>query len=225
MKNKNLNASQSAASENTVPLIVLADANVFFGPRLRDILMYLHEQEIIYLFWTTAIENEWVRNVIQKQGADTEKIAVCTAGMRNAIPGWEVKNYKKHEVRFSAVDGKDRHVAAAAFRLSLNFGPRQRVALITNNFTHFPQSAFVGTNVTCYPVDQYLTRLQMAAPPKVMNVLEFSRAKLLSPKLSQTQYVAVLVKNRCQGLAEAAAAAWDVPCPVLTEGSTVTYIR
>nr|WP_314631068.1 hypothetical protein [uncultured Noviherbaspirillum sp.] len=225
MKKGNLNAPRSAASANKVPLFVLADANVLFGPRLRDILMYLHEQEIIYLFWTTSIEKEWVRNVIQKQGADIAKIAACTAGMRNAVPGWEVKNFKKHEARFAAVDDKDRHVAAAAFRLSLNLGTRQRVALITNNITHFPQSAFVGTNVTCYSADHYLTRLQMAAPQQVLDVLEFSRAKLLSPKLSRTQYIAVLVKNRCQGLAEVTAAAWDVPCPVLTEDNAVTYIR
>lgn len=223
MKNRNLSVPQSAASENTVPLLVLADANVFFGPRMRDILMYLHEQEVIYLFWTTAIENEWVRNVTEKQRVDIEKIAACVAGMRKAIAGWEVTDYQKYEEQFAAVDAKDRHVAAAAYRLSLACGPKQ-VALVTNNITHFPESAFVGTKVICYSADQYLTQLQVAAPDKVLNVLESSRTKLLSPKLSQTQYVAVLVKNRCQGLAEAVAAAWGVPCPVLTNDNKIVYI-
>jgi len=38
--------------------------------------------------------------------------------------------------------------------------------------------------------------------------------KLKAPKLSRPEYVAVLVKNGCVGLAAELARLWRVPCPV-----------
>jgi hypothetical protein len=69
-------------------------------------------------------------------------------GMRDAVEGWEVTGYGKHMALFEAVDKKDRHVAAAADKLSLGDWPGQKVALITKNVKDFPQRAFKGTDVT-----------------------------------------------------------------------------
>lgn len=108
-------------NEATVlPRIVLVDANVFFAPRMRDLFMHLHEAEVLSVHWTREIEGEWTRNVIAKQGAAPEAIQLCLAGMRDAAEGWEVRGYSKHIDRFEAVDPKDRHVAAAAYKLSLD---------------------------------------------------------------------------------------------------------
>ena len=48
-----------------LPRVVLVDADVFFAPRLRDIFMYLHMQEVIRVHWTKEIEEEWARNVVK----------------------------------------------------------------------------------------------------------------------------------------------------------------
>ena len=131
-----------------MPRIVLVDANVFFAPRMRDLFMLLHEAEVLYVHWTKEIESEWTRNVIAKQGAERSGIMACLKGMRDAAEGWEVAGYSKFENMFELVDAKDRHVAAAAHKLTQDDWPGQPVALITKNVKDFPQAAFKNTQVT-----------------------------------------------------------------------------
>ena len=141
-------AGKSKASEAAeLPRIVLVDANVFFSPRLRDLVMFLHAAEAINVHWTKEIEAEWSRNVVAKQDAKAEGIQACLQGMRGAVDGWEVNGYAKHAAKFEAVDAKDRHVAAAAYKLSLDDWPGQKVALLTKNVKDFPSHAFAGTQV------------------------------------------------------------------------------
>jgi len=116
---------------------------------MRDLVMQLRELEIIQIHWTQEIEAEWTRNVIEKQDADPKSIEDCLAGMREATDGdWEIAGYDKYQENFDAVDGKDRHVAAAAYKLSLDNWPGQPVALVTRNVKDFPQKS-----VRCHASD------------------------------------------------------------------------
>jgi hypothetical protein len=207
----------------TLPRIVLVDANVFFAPRMRDLFMHLHEAEILNIHWTKEIEGEWTRNVIAKQNADPKGIKDCLKGMRDAAEGWEVVGYSKHSDKFEPVDAKDRHVAAAAYKLSLEDWPGQPVALITNNVKDFPQTAFEGTLVTRYSMAGYLDALYAEEPEVVASVTEGCKKKLKTPKLTREEYVAVLIKNGCLGLAQAMSVRWAVECPVITKEGTLYY--
>ena len=206
-----------------LPRIVLADANVFFAPRMRDVFMHLRERGLIHLHWTTVIEAEWTRNVVAKQGADPRDIAQCLHGMRDAAPDWEVRGYTKHAARFEAVDAKDRHVAAAAYKLSLDDWPGQPVGLVTNNLTDFPQDAFAGTQVATYSPAVYLEGLHREEATAVAAILERCRAKLKAPPLTRAEYVAVLVKHGCSGIATAMARKWRVECPVVDRHGALRY--
>ena len=64
-----------AAKHEATPLprVVLVDANIFFAPRMRDLLMHLHEADAISVHWTKEIEKEWTRNVVGKQDADLNR--------------------------------------------------------------------------------------------------------------------------------------------------------
>ena len=104
---------------------------------MRDLFMHLHEAEVLNVHWTREIEAEWTRNVFAKQTADPQAIQDCLEGMRAAAEGWEVAGYAKHTGRFEFVDAKDRHVAAAAYKLSLDDWPGQRVALVTQSIKDF----------------------------------------------------------------------------------------
>lgn len=116
-----------------LPRVVLVDANIFFAPRMRDLFMHLHEAQAISVHWTKEIEKEWTRSVVGKQDADAHAIQACLHGMREAAQDWEVTGYKKYVEQFEPVDQKDRHVAAAAYKLSLDDWPGQPVALVTKN--------------------------------------------------------------------------------------------
>jgi hypothetical protein len=207
-----------------VPRVALIDANVFFSPRMRDLVMQLRELEIIQIHWTKTIEDEWTRNVVEKQGADPEGIQACLAGMRDATDGdWEVQGYERYEDQFEAVDSKDRHVAAAAHKLSLDNWPGQPVALVTRNIRDFPQAAFDTTEVKRYSMAQYLESLCAEEPELVIEAIELCRTKLREPPFSKAEYVTLLVRNGCQSLAETMAALWRVDCPSLEKDGTLKH--
>ena len=195
---KKVNASEAA----TLPRIVLVDANVFFSPRMRDLVMHLHAEELINVHWTKEIEAEWTRNVVAKQGADAEDIQACLRGMRDAVDGWEVTGYNKHKAKFEPVDPKDHHVAAAAYKLSLDDGPGQDLALVTKNVKDFPQRVFEGTHVTLYSLSGYIDALYAAESDRVANVTEGCRSTGLARGLSEL---------------------WSVECPKVAKDGTLFY--
>ena len=206
-----------------MPRIVLVDANIFFAPRMRDLFMHLHEAGVLNVHWTKEIEAEWTRNVVAKQGAEPETIQDCLRGMRDAAEGWEVAGYAKHIGRFEKVDAKDRHVAAAAYKLSLDDWPGQQVALVTQNVDDFPQEAFKSTAVTRYSMSGYLEALHLEDPAPVVSVVEGCRKKLKAPKLTREEYVGVLMKNGCHAIAQAMATRWNVECPAVAKDGTLYY--
>lgn len=215
--------SGNKARADHVPRIVLLDANVFFGPRLRDLFMHLHEAEVLNVHWTKEIEAEWTRNVVAKQDADEASIRQCLKGMREAAEGWEVQGYAKYAELFSAVQEKDRHVAAAAYKLSQEEWPGNPVALVTNNLKDFPIRAFEGTRIVRFSSGEYFDALYSEAPQRVLSVVEECRKKLKTPKTTREQYVAILFKNGCRTLAAEIAAKWSVECPLIDKAGNLYY--
>lgn len=208
---------------NKVPRVVLLDANVFFGPRLRDVFMHLHEAGVLNVHWTREIESEWTRNVVAKQNANEVSIQQCLKGMRQAAEGWEVQGYSKYAAKFPAVHEKDRHVAAAAYKLSRDEWPGKQVALVTNNLKDFPLEAFQETLITRFSPAEYLDALYSEEPRLVFSVIEGCRKKLKAPKTTREQYVAILFKNGCRTLAAQIAAKWSVECPVADKAGNLYY--
>lgn len=193
-----------------LPRVVLVDANVFFAPRMRDLFMYLHEAEILSVHWTPEIETEWTRNVVARHGADPEAIQRCLRGMREAAEDWQVSGYQKFIERFEDVDAKDRHVAAAAYKLSIDDWPGQPVALVTKNVIDFPQRAFAGTRVKRYGMSTYVDALYAEIPEQITRVAEGCRRKLQQPRLSKEDYIRTLLTHDARELACAMARKWRV---------------
>jgi hypothetical protein len=190
---------------------------------MRDLFMHLHEVEVITIRWSKEIEAEWTRNVVAKQDANPQAIQNCLIGMRSAIEDWEVSGYEKHIEKFEAVDEKDRHVAAAAYKLSLSDWPGQPVALVTKNVADFPQHAFGETLVTRFSMATYIDALYAAKPDEVIAVAEGCRKKLKTPVLTREFYVGVLMKHGCSALAEGLASKWKVECPAVAKDGTLYY--
>ena len=192
-----------------LPRIVLVDADVFFGARLRDIFIHMHEEDVLRVRWTAEIEDEWTRNVLKHPGVDQRGIRACVEGMRSAVPGWEVVDYKQYKAKFSAVRAKDQHVAAASYKLARD-EDEAAVALVTKNVDDFPPRAFRGTGVTRFSAAEYLTKLYHESPHEVLRVFEICRAKLKKPELDKLGYIEVLRSHGCEVLATAVETQWQV---------------
>lgn len=192
------------------PPVVLVDANVLFSPRLRDLFMHLHAAEALLLHWTKEIEAEWSRNVMAKLAANPRAIQDCLQGMRAAVPGWEVAGYRKHIARFDLVDPKDSHVAAAAFKLSVDAWPSQDVTLVTSNLKDFPSQAFDQSQVACMDPDEFRMKVFQASPKLFVKTAEECRKKLKAPPLTRREYVGVIGRNGCPTIAAALTDRWKL---------------
>lgn len=193
---------------SALPRRALVDANIFFAPRMRDLFMYLYEQGLIEIHWTTQIEDEWTRNVIVKHGARPASIERCKQGMRDAVPGWEVADYGRYEADYPSVDAKDRHVAAAARKLAEDY--EEPVLLVTRNLRDFPAGAFDGKRVARMAMGQFLAQVHSAAPGPFGKVIEICRTKLRVPPCSRAEYINLLIQNDCKTLAKRMALVWNV---------------
>ena len=193
--------------------LVLIDANALFAPRLRDLLIHLHVAGVVLAHWTVEIEREWTKAAIRKSDVDAKSLQACQAGMQQAVPSWEISGHEVHVDRFPAVEGKDRHVAAAAYKLSLDEGPQAPVVILTNNIKDFPTEAFLGTPITVCRPGEYIDYLFSLYPTTVMDVAVRCHHKLIKPPYEPVRYLGVLVAQGCSNLAAALSKLWGCPCP------------
>ncbi len=93
---------------------VFIDANVFYGARLRSLILYLAQTKLFRARWSARIHDEWTSNVAAKRGIDIAKLNRTRALMDRAVPDCLVTGYEKFEGAIDLPDRDDRHVVAAA---------------------------------------------------------------------------------------------------------------
>lgn len=192
-----------SASRTRVARVVLADANVLYGSTLRDILMQFHADELIHVHWTRKIDDEWIRNLAADRACERNAIEYGVARlMKQNVENWEVDGYEKFEGRFPKVDLKDRHVAAAAYKLSLEEYPDQAVALVTNNLKDLPRSAFIGTAVTPQTFAAYINALMIEEPEQVARSCDRILARRKKPPKTRSDFLSDLrTRQGCRSFA------------------------
>ncbi len=202
-----------AGASRPVPRVVVVDANVLYSAGLRNLVMWLRVKEIIHLHWTREIDDEWIRNLARNRGVAPNKFLHRVAAlMKDAVPDWEIDGFESHIGRFKGVDEKDQHVAAAAYKLSLEVWPGQPVALVTQNVSDFQQSAFAGSAVRRYSLAEFLSQLMRESPAKVADACEAARLAFTKPKESQANFVKRLREmHGCGELADQLTQYWQLP--------------
>jgi len=98
-------------------ITALLDANVLYPAPLRDYLLHLASLGVYEPVWTTAIQDEWIRNLI-KARPDISRVALeaTRRAMDRAFPGSNVTNYDLLIEGLPLPDPNDRHVLAAAIK-------------------------------------------------------------------------------------------------------------
>jgi predicted nucleic acid-binding protein len=110
------------------PIITaLLDANVLYPAPLRDYLLHLASLGVFEPMWTAAIQDEWIRNLLDAR-PDINRVALeaTQRAMDIAFPGSNISGYESLINSLSLPDPDDRHVLAAAIK-----GKAQ--IIVTNN--------------------------------------------------------------------------------------------
>jgi predicted nucleic acid-binding protein len=110
---------------------VFFDANVFFGARLRSVIVTLAQTGLFRARWSDDVHREWMRAVVEKRPDLTlEKLEPTRRAMDRAVPDCLVAGYEPLIPSLTLPDPDDRHVLAAAIAARAS-------VIVTFNVTDF----------------------------------------------------------------------------------------
>ncbi|MBX6741377.1 MAG: PIN domain-containing protein [Acetobacteraceae bacterium] len=91
------------------------DANVFYGARLRSLILHLAQTKLFRARWSDAVHEEWVRNLLKNRpDLKAEDLAKTRQMMDAAVLDALVTGYEPLIAAMNLPDPEDRHVLAAA---------------------------------------------------------------------------------------------------------------
>jgi hypothetical protein len=170
----------------------LLDANVLLPPQQRNLLLQIAFTEVIDVFWTDLIIDEWLQNIGVAE--DRTKCETKTVPlMRKWFPGSCLPPAGDDPV--GSTHAGDRHVARSA----LGVAP---CALLTWNVKHFDEEKLARLEIEVVTPDAFLCRLYDANPSLIMDITRDAMANLTRSAPTWDEYLAVLNRNGLKDFVE-----------------------
>lgn len=183
----------------------LLDANVLYPAPLRDFLLCLAEQELYKPKWSAAIQEEWLRNLLQNRPDLKRKWLVKTsAAMNAAFPDAEVYGYEGLIAGLHLPDSNDRHVLAAAICGKAD-------VIITCNTKDFPSAILATFDLEVQHPDEFVLNLIDLDGSGCRQALKNQVKSLKNPPMAEGE---VLEKLAQSGLVKSVAFLQDLDGPV-----------
>lgn len=162
------------------------DACVLYPAPLRDILMALGAEGVYRARWTAEIQDEWIRNLIEKRPDLSKEKLLHTASLMNAaIEDAIVLDYEYLIPTLELPDINDRHVLAAAIVGHAD-------AIVTFNLKDFPDEAVSRHAVEILHPDDFLIAQYDLDKIGILSIMKACRMKLRKPPKSPEDYIATL---------------------------------
>ena len=175
---------------------VVFDANVLYSASLRDLLMNLAMAKIVHAHWTDRIHDEWIRSLLRdRPDLKRESLERTRDAMNGSVRDCLVHGYEDIIETLHLPDSDDRHVLAAAIRSKSSL-------IVTLNLSDFPKEVLAPYKVKAVSPDDFVVRLLVANPAKVLSAIKAHREKLKRPPKSVAEYLETL---RRQGLTKTVA--------------------
>lgn len=134
------------------------DANVFFGARLRSIIMTLAQSGLFRPRWSEDVHQEWMQAVVERRPDLTlEKLERTRRAMDNAVEDCLVTNYSSLIEGLILPDRGDRHVLAAAITAHAS-------VIVTFNVDDFPAAALDLYGIHARHPDDFILDLDSLDP-------------------------------------------------------------
>jgi predicted nucleic acid-binding protein len=109
------------------------DANVFYGARLRSLVLFLAQTKTFRAKWSNAIHDEWIENLLKNRpGLTKEKLQKTRSLMDHSVLDALVTGYEALIDGIELPDPGDRHVLAAAIVSKAS-------CIVTFNLKDFPE--------------------------------------------------------------------------------------
>jgi len=173
------------------------DANIFYGARLRSLVLFVAQTKLFRARWTERVHDEWVRNLIlNRPDLKPEDLARTREAMNAALPDCLVDGYEPLIEGIKLPDLDDRHIVAAAIMTRAN-------VIVTFNEKDFPAEVLEGFRLHTRHPDEFLMDAFSLAPQLFVEAVRKDFAHYGNPPLDYDEYLASLVKAGVPRLAKA----------------------
>jgi predicted nucleic acid-binding protein len=162
---------------------ILIDANVFYGARLRSLVLYMAQTKMFRARWSEEINDEWVRNIHQNQAIALDKLKHVRDLVNASVLDCLVTGYKPLEAGLNLPDPGDRHVLAAALKTRADI-------IVTFNVKDFPASVLSPLGIEAKHPDDFLQDLFGISADIFIGALQEDFIHYRAPPLTFDQYVA-----------------------------------
>ncbi len=164
------------------------DANVFFGARLRSLIVELAQSGQFRARWSEDIHREWMGAVARKR-PDIEPAALARvkAEMNAAIPGCVTRGYEDLVETLTLPDPADRHVVAAAI-------VAQASVIVTFNEADFPAEVLAPFGMHTRHPDEFILDVESLDSALFLEAVSFDIGHYRNPPVSLADYCAALRK-------------------------------
>ena len=158
------------------------DANVFFGARLRSLLLFLSQTKMYRARWSERVHQEWMGAVAEKRKIDPSNLQVTRELMDRAVPDALVFGYEQLEAGITLPDPSDRHVVAAATLTRADI-------IVTFNLDDFPVDALKPLQLEARHPDEFLLDLFDISHELFIEAVKRDYNHYIQPRLSFADYV------------------------------------
>jgi len=162
------------------------DACVLYPAPLRDILISLGAEGVYRARWTSEIQDEWIRNLLEKRADLNEEKLLHTASLMNsAVEDAIILDYDYLVPTLELPDIDDRHVLAAAIVGHAD-------AIVTFNLKDFPERIVSRHSIEVLHPDDFLVAQYDLDNIAILSIVKTCRMKLRKPPKSAEDYIATL---------------------------------
>ena len=161
------------------------DANTLYPAPLRDLLLSLAVAGLYHARWTTRIQDEWVRNLVQNRPDIAGRLASLVELMNRAVPDCLIQNYEPLIDALTLPDPDDRHVLAAAITGHAD-------AIVTFNLKDFPGAVLARYNIEAQHPDDFVMNQLELRELDALAAIKAMRSRLRRPPQSAAELITTL---------------------------------
>lgn len=168
----------------------LLDACVLYPVGVADALISVAVAGLYAAKWSTAIEDEWMRNLEARRPELKGRLDTRRDAMRGAVPDWEIPSAAWNVLASTLIlpDADDAHVLAAAIAGHAD-------CIVTSNLRHFPKEALAPWGIEAIHPDDFLVAQLDLDEFSTLAAFRDMRLRLRAPAMDAEAFVLALEKN------------------------------
>lgn len=164
------------------------DANVFYGARLRSLVLFLAQTKVFRARWSEHVHDEWIRNLLRNRPDLTRaSLEKTRRAMDGSVLDALVTGYEPLIPAMALPDPDDRHVLAAAVVCRAS-------CIVTFNLAHFPETVLAPFGLHAVHPDDFLLDVESIDPVTFAETVLTDFRHYAAPTLALDAYVGSLRK-------------------------------